>query len=62
MAIFEQNYRVAVSNVNSFGLITNVGMLSILEDVACIHSDKAGFGIMDIPIKHLSWVLLNWKV
>lgn len=62
MAIFEQNYRVKVSNVNSFGLITNVGMLSILEDVACRHSDKAGFGIMDIPTKHLSWVLLNWKV
>lgn len=62
MAIFEQNYKVKVSNVNSFGLITNVGMLSILEDVACRHSDKAGFGIMDIPIKHLSWVLLNWKV
>lgn len=62
MAVFEQNYRVCISNVGKNGLIKNVGMLSILEDVACRHSDKAGFGIMDIPTKHLSWILLNWKV
>lgn len=62
MAVFKQDYRVSVSHVGRNSLITNVGMLSILEDAACRHSDMAGFGIMDIPIKHLSWVLLNWKV
>lgn len=62
MAIFEQKYRVKVSDVGPNGLIHNRGMLSILEDVACRHSDKAGFGILDIPVKHLSWVLLAWKV
>lgn len=62
MAVFEQNYRVNVAYVGPSGLITNIGMLSILEDVACRHSDIAGLGIMDIPVKHLSWMVLAWKV
>lgn len=62
MAIFEQDYRVSISQVGTSGLIKNIGMLGILEDAACRHSDLAGFGIKDIPTKHLSWMLLNWKV
>ena len=62
MSVFEYNYKVNIKNVNASALITNAGMLSILEDVACKHSDIAGIGIKDIPIIHLSWVLLAWKV
>lgn len=62
MAVFEQNYRVSVSHVGISGEITNTGMLSILEDIACKHSDTVGLGLMDIPVTHLSWVLLAWKV
>ena len=62
MAIFERSVRVDIGKVNSNGLITNKGMLSLLENVACMHSDMAGYGIMDIPTTHLSWVQLNWKV
>lgn len=62
MAIFENKSRVDISRVNSKALITNKGMLGMLEDVACLHSDKAKFGIREIPVTHLSWVQLNWKV
>lgn len=62
MAIFEKNYRVKVSDVGPNAFITNIGMLGILEDIACRHSDQAGVGLLDIPVTHLSWVLLAWKV
>lgn len=62
MAIFEKNYRVKISDVGPNAFITNRGMLGILEDIACRHSDEAGFGIMDISVKHLSWMVLAWKV
>lgn len=62
MSAFEQNYRVNVSHVGTSATITNMGILSILEDIACRHSDIAGFGFNDIPVKHLSWMLLAWKV
>ena len=62
MAIIEHNDVVNISKVNSKGLITNKGMLELLENTACLHSDKAGYGILDIPKTHLSWVQLNWNV
>lgn len=27
-----------------------------------VHSNKVGYGLLDIPIKHRSWILLNWQV
>ena len=62
MSVFEYKYKVTMSQVNAKALITNPGMLSILEDVACKHSDTVDFGIREIPIIKLSWVLLAWKV
>lgn len=62
MAVFENKTRVDISKVDSNALITNKGLLSLLENTACMHSDIAGFGIIDIPNTHLSWVQLNWKV
>ena len=62
MAIFENKTRVDISKVNSNALITNKGMLELLENTACMHSDIAGYGIQDIPNTHLSWIQLNWKV
>ena len=62
MGIFEKNYTVNLTHLNSSNVISNRGILSILEDVACSHSDIAGFGINDIEKTHLTWVLLSWKV
>lgn len=62
MAIFEKEYIVGIENVGYSNLITNRGLLSILEDVACKHSDSVSFGINDIPVTHFTWVLLYWKV
>lgn len=60
--IFEYKTRVDIGKVNGNAYVTNKGMLALLENVACMHSDKAGYGICDIPITHLSWVQLNWRV
>ena len=62
MAIFETILNVDISKVNGDSKISNKGMLSILESVACMHSDKAGYGIKEIPLTRLSWIQLNWKV
>lgn len=37
-------------------------LLRFLEDVGGTHSNKVGYGLLDIPIKHKSWILINWKV
>ena len=57
--IYEHKTRVDISKVNGNAFVTNRGMLALLENVACMHSDKAGYGICEIPITHLSWVQLK---
>ncbi|MBR2290275.1 MAG: hypothetical protein IJ867_06805 [Clostridia bacterium] len=36
--------------------------LSYLEDIAGIHSNIAGYGLLDIEKNKKTWVLINWKV
>ncbi len=60
--VFEYKTRVDISKVNGNANITNKGMLAMLENVACMHSDSAGYGIREIPETRLSWVQLNWHV
>ena len=62
MAFFEREYSVDVSHVAPNGFITNMGILSLLENAACKHSDVAGYGFNDIQNTGLSWILLAWKV
>ena len=62
MAIIEEKNIVKVKYIGNSGKISNKGILSFLETIACQHSDLAGYGYNDIPKTHLSWVLLHWKV
>ena len=48
--------------MNQNRLLTLRGIILLLEDLACRHSDMVGFGINDTLKTNLSWVLLNWKV
>lgn len=36
--------------------------LSYLEDIAGIHSNIAGYGLLDIEKNKKTWVLINWKL
>lgn len=58
----EKKCLVGVKDVGSMGLLTNKGFLNLFEEVACIHSDIAGFGINQMKDTNLSWILLHWKV
>lgn len=62
MSFFEMDYTVNVAHVAPNGFITNMGILSMLENTACKHSDVAGYGFSDIYKTGLSWILLAWKV
>ena len=60
--ILEREYSIGPRDVGTSNLLTNSGMLSILEDIACLHSDIVGYGVNQLPQTNLSWVILNWKV
>lgn len=60
--IIENEYTVKLSEIGKDNKATNKAILSYLEDVGGIHSNKAGYGVYEIPQTHLSWVLLGWRL
>ena len=60
--ILEKKYTIGIKDIGASNSITNKGFLNMLEDIACLHSNIAGYGLNQIPDTHISWILLNWKV
>ena len=60
--IVEQEYQIKLSEIGKENKITNKAILGDLEDIGGIHSNIAGYGILDIQQTKLSWVLLDWKL
>lgn len=60
--IIDHKFYVGLRDINSKLELTNTGILACLEDVACMHSELAGYGIFDREKTKIIWLLLNWKV
>ena len=60
--IVENKYNVKLSEISINNEITNKALLGDFEDIGGIHSNMAGYGLLDIPKNHLSWILLDWKL
>ena len=60
--IVQHEYEVKLSEIGKDNKATNKAILSYLEDVGGIHSNLAGYGVMDMPTTHLTWVLVEWKL
>lgn len=60
--IIQNEYTVKLSEIGKGNKVTNKAILSYLEDIGGVHSNKAGYGILEIEETHLSWILLGWKL
>lgn len=60
--IFENTYRTSFSQTGIHNVLTNKSILSILENIAGEHSAFVHYSFNDLSPKHLTWVLLNWKL
>lgn len=56
------DFRIGLSMVSQNNFVSNKAFLSILQDIAEMHSASIGYGVTDIDKTNLSWALLNWKV
>lgn len=60
--ILENEYTVKLSEIGKGNKATNKTILSYLEDIGGVHSNKAGYGVFEIEQTHLSWILLGWRL
>ncbi len=59
---FTRDFRISLTMLGKSTNISNKGFLSILQDIAEMHSASIGYGVTDIEKTNYSWALLNWKV
>ncbi len=60
--VFESTVKSGLKDIGKNNLIKNQAILEMLEDVAGEHSNKVGYGALDIEKTMLSWILIDWKV
>ena len=60
--IVEHKFYIGMRDIDSKNYITDKGLLAALEDTGGIHSELAGFGIIDLPKTHKFWMILSWHV
>ena len=55
-------FYIGLRDINSKLELTNTGILACLEDIACMHSELAGYGLYNRENTKKTWILLYWKV
>lgn len=58
---FENDYTIESRDIGNDNKATNKAILKYLENIACKHSDKVGYGINTIKQTNVVWILLDWK-
>lgn len=62
MKICTKKFDISFCDVGENNSLTNKGILRMMQEIAGIHSQIAGYGLNDIPKTGLAWLLLNWKL
>lgn len=58
----ENKFYVGLRDITPLKQLKNTSLLSYLEDVACMHSEIAGYGVSNMDNIKRTWILLSWKI
>ena len=62
MGVLSFNYKISVSHVGNGNILTNYGLLLLLQEAAASASQSVGYGPHTIHQTNVVWLLLNWKL
>lgn len=62
MDIYSDVYTVTLPDVGENNSLTNKGILKMLQEIACAHSDSLGFSVNESTATGVAWIILNWKL
>ena len=60
--IVEHKFYIGMRDIDKNNYITDKGFLAALEDTGGIHSEIAGFGLLNVNKTHRFWMILSWHV
>ena len=59
---YSENYIIGMEDTGRNNFATNKSLITIMEEIAGLHSASVGFGVLDIDRIGMGWVLLDWKM
>ncbi len=62
MKIYEQKFKIFLSDIGSSNSIMPTGILKMLQEIGGLHSSVFGLGLNDFPKTGFAWIVLNWKI
>jgi medium-chain acyl-[acyl-carrier-protein] hydrolase len=60
--IYKNTYTIGFEDVGLDRRATNRTIMTIMEDIAGLHSESVGFGLSNAEERQKIWVVLDWKV
>ena len=58
----KQDFLVRLEDTGKGFRLTNKGVLTMLTNLACVHGNRIGQGLMDREKCHLSWMVVGWRL
>ena len=58
---YTHDFEVYYSDVDKNNRLKLCSLFNIFQEVGCMHSSFAHYGLNDIPSTHLAWLVMNWK-
>lgn len=60
--IYSSNYRIGLDDIGVDNRATNRSFLKIMQDIAALHSEYIGYGLLDLETNQRGWMILDWKI
>ena len=58
----EQDFLVRLEDTGAGFRLSNKGFVTMLTNLACLHGNRIGQGLMDREKCHLSWMVVGWRM
>ena len=58
----KQDFLVRMEDTGAGFRLSNKGFLTMLTNLACLHGNRIGQGLMDRERCHLSWMVVGWRL
>ena len=60
--LIKQDFLVRLEDTGRGFLLSNKGFVTMLTNLACLHGNRIGQGLMDREKCHLSWMVVGWRL
>lgn len=60
--IYRNTYTIGFEDVDINRMASNKTIMTIMEDIAGLHSESVGYGLTNADVRQKVWVVLDWKI